>query len=193
MATAGPLNHTSFTMVAGGGATTTWTNPAQAIADDDIYSEAGTGDTDESERIRGTAALNFNVGTPASVAGLQVSYKARKVAGGDDYTLNINLYNGTNTTVLATKSVTINTEKTAWQSGTVGGAADTWSGAVTVARANTLRVGYSIQTPVIAAGSEAEVDWIGGATLTYTAAGGTTVRGQTRNVRAKRALVTRRL
>jgi hypothetical protein len=193
MATAGPLNHASFGITVGGGETATWNNPQFAIADDGIFSEASTGDTDESERTRGTAALNFDVGTPASVEGLEVSYKAHKVAGGDDFTLNINLYNGTNTTVLATKSVTISTEKEGWQTGTVGGAADTWSGAVTVARANTLRVGYSIQTPVIAAGSEAEVDWIGGATLTYTAAGGTTVRGQTRNVRAKRALVTRRL
>jgi len=162
MATAGPLNHTSYLVTVGGGAEDI-VNEGDAATDNGTSAAVSmaAGAAASTERVRGNAVLNFAVtGTPL---GLSIRYEVNKIGGTGTTTLNIYLLEGTSTTVKATKTAAINAGA---NSGTVGGAADSWGSYLSSSNMNNLRIAWQIDDT--AGDAELEIDHIGAATLTYT-------------------------
>jgi hypothetical protein len=105
MATAGPLDHTATALAVMGDQA--WSSPNNAISDGGGVASVGSPISGSvTDTRKGSAVLNFGVGTPASVEGLTVTYKANKQPGDDDYTLHIPIFEGTSSTAKETKSVT---------------------------------------------------------------------------------------
>jgi hypothetical protein len=163
VSTSSALDHVAYSSVGTGG-TEAWNLPNNATTDNGSIADTFVSGQLSVQR-RGSAVLPF--GATGSPLGLAVRYEANKEPGEDNYTLNVHIYEGTSSTPLATKSVTISAESPAFTSGTVGAADDLWSGTITAANMNNLRLGFSVENTIDSAGSTVGVDHIGAATLTY--------------------------